>query len=156
MGCFSGRLMSAASNQKLFCELCSPFCCSFNEFVEEKVITRPIPPPSWLRPPVYIFKVKYWDLPGGTVDKNPPADSGDTDSIPGPTRFHKPWGNWACTPQLLFTFLYNRYLYIFYNLYDGILKCCFLFCNYFMWCYICNIDVIWVVHHPPFSWFNPH
>ena len=29
MGCFSGRLMSAASDQKLFCKLCSPFCCSF-------------------------------------------------------------------------------------------------------------------------------
>ena len=39
MGCFSGRLMPAASDQKLFCKLCSPFCCSFNEFVEEKVIT---------------------------------------------------------------------------------------------------------------------
>ena len=39
MGCFSGRLMSAASDQKLFCKLCSLFCCSFNEFVEEKVIT---------------------------------------------------------------------------------------------------------------------
>ena len=37
MGCFSGRLMSAASDQKLFCKLCSPFCCSFDEFVEEKV-----------------------------------------------------------------------------------------------------------------------
>ena len=50
MGCFSGRLMSAASDQKLFCKVYSPFCCSFNEFVEEKVITRPIPPPSWLLP----------------------------------------------------------------------------------------------------------
>ena len=39
MGCFSGRLMSAASDQKLFCKLCSPFCCSFNEFAEEKVIS---------------------------------------------------------------------------------------------------------------------
>ena len=39
MGCFSGCLMSADSDQKLFCKLCSPFCCSFNEFVEEKVIT---------------------------------------------------------------------------------------------------------------------
>ena len=54
MGCFSGRLMSAASDQKLFCKLCSPFCCSFNEFVEEKVITRPIPPPSWLLPQSYL------------------------------------------------------------------------------------------------------
>ena len=39
MGCFSGHLMFAASDQKLFCKLCSPFCCSFNEFVEEKVIS---------------------------------------------------------------------------------------------------------------------
>ena len=39
MGCFSGHLMSAASDQKLFCKLCSPFCCSSDEFVEEKVIS---------------------------------------------------------------------------------------------------------------------
>ena len=56
MGCFSGRLMSAASDQKLFCQLCSPFCCSFDEFVEEKGISPSYfsailtPPPtfSWL------------------------------------------------------------------------------------------------------------
>ena len=45
MGCFSGRLMSTASDQKLFCKLCSPFNCSFDEFVGEKV-ARPTPPPS--------------------------------------------------------------------------------------------------------------
>ena len=39
MGCFSGRLMSAASDQKLFCKLCSPFNCSFDEFVGEKVVS---------------------------------------------------------------------------------------------------------------------
>ena len=39
MDCFSGCLMSAASDQKLFCKFCSPFCCSFDEFVEEKVIS---------------------------------------------------------------------------------------------------------------------
>ena len=33
MGCFSGRLMSSASDQKLFCEICSAFSCSFDEFV---------------------------------------------------------------------------------------------------------------------------
>ena len=38
MGCFSGRLMSSASDQKLFCKLSSPFC-SFDDFVEEKVIS---------------------------------------------------------------------------------------------------------------------
>ena len=29
-----------------------------------------------------------WDFPGGTVDKNPPANAGDTGSISGPGRFH--------------------------------------------------------------------
>ena len=33
MGCFSGRLMSSASDQKLFCEVCSAFNCSFDEFL---------------------------------------------------------------------------------------------------------------------------
>ena len=39
MGCFSGRLMSAASDQNLFCGLCSAFNCSFDEFVGEKVVS---------------------------------------------------------------------------------------------------------------------
>ena len=39
MGCFSGHLISAASDQKLFCKLCSLFCCSLDEFVEEKAIS---------------------------------------------------------------------------------------------------------------------
>ena len=39
MGCFSGRLMSSASGQKLFCEVCSAFKCSFDEFLGEKVVS---------------------------------------------------------------------------------------------------------------------
>ena len=39
MGCFSGRLMSSASGQKLFCEVCSAFKYSFDEFVGEKVVS---------------------------------------------------------------------------------------------------------------------
>ena len=39
MGCFSGRLMSSASDQKLFCEVCSVLNCSFNEFVGEKEVS---------------------------------------------------------------------------------------------------------------------
>ena len=39
MGCFSGLLMSSASNQKLFCEIYSVFNCSFDEFVGEKVVS---------------------------------------------------------------------------------------------------------------------
>ena len=50
MGCFSGRLMSSASDQKLFCEICSAFNCSSNEFVGEKVVSPSyssviLPPP---------------------------------------------------------------------------------------------------------------
>ena len=37
MGCFSGHLMSSSSSQKLFCEVCSVFKYSFDEFVGEKV-----------------------------------------------------------------------------------------------------------------------
>ena len=32
------------------------------------------------------------DFPGGLVLKNPPANAGDTDSIPGLGRFHMQWG----------------------------------------------------------------
>ena len=38
MGCFSGLLMSSASDQKLFCEVFSVFNCFFDEFVGEKVV----------------------------------------------------------------------------------------------------------------------
>ena len=33
------------------------------------------------------------DFPSGPVVKNPPANAGDKDSIPGPWRFHTPRGN---------------------------------------------------------------
>ena len=39
MDYFSGRLMSSASGQKLFCEVCSAFKCSFDEFMGEKVVS---------------------------------------------------------------------------------------------------------------------
>ena len=38
MVCFSGCLMSSASLQKLYCEVCSALKCSFEEFVREKVV----------------------------------------------------------------------------------------------------------------------
>ena len=34
-----------------------------------------------------------WDFPGGAVVKNPPANAGDTGSIPGPGRLHMPRSN---------------------------------------------------------------
>ena len=39
IGCFSGRLMTSSSDQKLFCEVCSAFSYSFDEFVGEKVVS---------------------------------------------------------------------------------------------------------------------
>ena len=41
------------------------------------------------------------DFPGGAVVKNPPANAGDTGSIPGPGRSHMPWSKEARVPQLL-------------------------------------------------------
>ena len=40
-------------------------------------------------------------FPCGTVVGNPPANTGDTRSIPGPGRSHMLWSSWACAPQLL-------------------------------------------------------
>ena len=37
--------------------------------------------------------MKIKDFPGGTVDKNSPANAGNTSLIPGPGRFHMPWNN---------------------------------------------------------------
>ena len=42
-----------------------------------------------------------WDFPGGSVVKNPPANAGDTGSIPGLGRSHMPRSNQARAPQLL-------------------------------------------------------
>ena len=59
MGCFSGCLMTSASNQKLFCEVCSAFSYSFDEFVGEKVVS-PSYSSAILAPPAgYKFFIRY-------------------------------------------------------------------------------------------------
>ena len=56
MGCVSGCLASSTSVQKLFCGSFSAFKYTFDECVWEKVVSCPIPPPSWDRPPsLYII-----------------------------------------------------------------------------------------------------
>ena len=45
-------------------------------------------------------KVKQ-GFPGVSVVKNPPANAGDTGSIPDPGRSHMQWSNSAWQPQLL-------------------------------------------------------
>ena len=47
------------------------------------------------------YKANILDFPGGTVDKNPPANAGDTGSIPGPGRPHILQRNEAQVPLLL-------------------------------------------------------
>ena len=47
------------------------------------------------------FLLKEEDFPGGIVDKNSPANAGDTGLIPDPGRFHMPSWNEACRPELL-------------------------------------------------------
>ena len=37
-------------------------------------------------------------FPGGPVVGKPPANAGDTGSIPGLGGFHMPWGSQACAP----------------------------------------------------------
>ena len=40
-----------------------------------------------------LIKIYLGDFPGGTMDKNLPADAGDMSSIQGPGRFHEPQSN---------------------------------------------------------------
>ena len=35
----------------------------------------------------------FWGFPGGSVVKNPPANAGDMDSVPGRGRSHMPRSN---------------------------------------------------------------
>ena len=50
LGCFSGRLMSPASDQKLFCEFAQRSIVFQMNLWGRKWSPRPVPPPSWLLP----------------------------------------------------------------------------------------------------------
>ena len=64
-----------------------------------KLLTTPCPKlfrSGKMAPSRSIFtpiKNKILDVPSGTVQKNPPANAGDTGSIPGPGRFPMPQSN---------------------------------------------------------------
>ena len=47
------------------------------------------------------LKTKSQAFPGGSLVKNPPANAGDTGSVPGLGRSHMPQSNEASVPQLL-------------------------------------------------------
>ena len=42
---------------------------------------------------IVLLKTICLDFPGGAVVKNPPANAGDTGSIPGLGRSHMPWSS---------------------------------------------------------------
>ena len=44
--------------------------------------------------------MKFLGFPGGMVNKNLPAKTGDIGLIPDPGRSHMPWNNQAGEPQL--------------------------------------------------------
>ena len=57
-----------------------------------------------MKPPIIKSLIKtppFGDFPGGTVDKNLPANAGDTGLIPGPGRFLMSQSNQAQALQLL-------------------------------------------------------
>ena len=109
MGCLFGCLMSSASIQKLFCGICSAFKCSFDELVEEKVVSlsysstilgpshlslraagslgllRTICPSflAWHLSVKLFFSFLFLDFPGGSDGKASAYNAGDPGSIPG-------------------------------------------------------------------------
>ena len=51
-------------------------------------------PPFFSQEYIFIYlKCIESYFPGGAVDKNWPANAGDSGLLPGPGRFHVPWGN---------------------------------------------------------------
>ena len=48
---------------------------------------------AWEAPARAAVELEEQDFPGGTVGRNAPTNAGDRGSIPGPGRFHMPWGN---------------------------------------------------------------
>ena len=46
-------------------------------------------------------KLSHWDLLGGPVVGNPPANTGDMGSSPGSGEFHMVWDNKACALEAL-------------------------------------------------------
>ena len=61
--------------------------------IEWRVITF-----SWIGK--FNNKMSARGFPAGSMVKNLPTKAGDTGSIPDPGRFHMPWSNQACAPQL--------------------------------------------------------
>ena len=70
-------------------------CISLQEIISLQGLASPPRLPSYLHPHSEGERrdKKTWDISGGAVVKSPPANAGDTGSIPGPGRSHMPWSN---------------------------------------------------------------
>ena len=66
MGCLSGCLVSSSSIQKFFCGICSVFKWSFDEFVEEKVVSLSYSSAILGPPPPDVLKLSFglwlWEI----------------------------------------------------------------------------------------------
>ena len=82
IGCFSGRLISSASDQKLFCGVCSAFNCSFDEFVGEKVVS-----------PSYSSAILALPCSPG-LERSP--GEGKATPVFWPGEFHELYSPWGC------------------------------------------------------------
>ena len=76
--------------------------CKAFKSIRASTVMRPQNIWFWVYLEMYLFIIyNFKDFLGGTVDKNLPANAGDTGLIPGPRRFHMPWSNYTHVPQLL-------------------------------------------------------
>ena len=86
-------------------EIFSPFSVSFSkeEFLILMLNSSQIYQSFSLQSVLFVSYLKSLarDFPGGSVDKNLPANAGDMGSVPGPGRFYTLWSNEAQVPQPL-------------------------------------------------------
>ena len=75
----------------LFLQQCAPLLCLTCEWPSEN---------RWGTHTSCSQEAHGWDFSDGQVDKNPPANAGNTGLIPGPGRSYMPWAANTC-PQLL-------------------------------------------------------
>ena len=67
--------------------------CVSQDSLNMSLLLQASNPIAWECRRKVLYKGFIGDFPGGPMDKNLPADSGDTGSVPGPGRSHVPWSN---------------------------------------------------------------
>ena len=70
-----------------------PFCGSFVSGLPSKFAGSLLTTLNLVCYHLEPIRLQCWDFPGDAVVKNPPANAGDTGSIPGPGRSHMLWSS---------------------------------------------------------------